>query len=75
MGHKPARNYAHGTKYGVTLGMIMLLFGVLGQLIAPRIQGSLPDWELSIFIWISGGGILVVLLSVFLFGVVLPLTE
>lgn len=75
MAHKPARNYANGTKYGVGLGFGLLLIGVLGQIIAPKIQGTLPDWELSLFIWVSVAGILVALFSVFLFGVALPLIE
>lgn len=75
MAHKSTRDYATSAKYGLGIGGILFAIGVLGQVVAPRLQGTLPDWELSIFIWFSVGGIVVALLSVFLFGVALPLIE
>lgn len=51
----------------------MFALGVVGQLVVPRIQGTLPEWELSLFVWVSVAGVLIALLSVFLFGVAIPL--
>lgn len=75
MGHQPARDYGQSTKLGVGAGAALFAFGVIGQLVAPRLQASVPEWELSLFVWLSVGGILIALLSVFVFGVAMPLVE
>lgn len=75
MGHRPARDYGQLVKRGVTAGVILFLVGELGQVVMPRVQESLPDWEMTLFMVFTVGGILLVVLSVFLFGIALPLAE
>lgn len=75
MGHRPTRNYGRSVKIGVAAGAGLFVLGELGQVVLPRVQGPLPDWELTMFAWFSVGGIAIALLSVFVFGVALPLVE
>lgn len=75
MSHHASRDYARLVKRGVGSGISLFLIGELGQLLAPRIQSTVPDWELTLFVWASVGGILLVLGSIFGFGLALPLLD
>jgi len=65
--------YEQFAKGGFGLGVALLVVGVLGNTIVPALLGPVPDWEHVVFVDAIAVGILVGLLSVFLFGIFLPL--
>lgn len=50
-------------------------FGIVGMIFGPAMFGSLPGWEKTLFVGSGTAGILTAILSVFVFGIALPLTE
>lgn len=68
-------DYPRLTKLGVGLGLALFAVGALGTLFAPSIVGPLPAWERTLLLDAEALGVLLVLLSPFVFGVFLPLTE
>ena len=75
MSHTPNRDYRKSVKSGIGIEVGLLVLGESGQIIAPRIQGTVRDWEITLFVALSVLGILVVVLSVFGLGIALPLLE
>lgn len=67
--------YATLAKGGFGIGVAMVLIGILGMAIGHALFGSLPGWEETLFLDMEALGIVVALVSPFLFGVLLPLTE
>jgi hypothetical protein len=63
------------TKYGFLTGVGMILAGVLGHTVVAAVAGPLPAWEQTLFTDLEALGILTALLSVFVFGVIVPLTR
>ena len=68
-------DYPKLTKRGMLLGFGLFLAGLLGQVALPGVLGAVPAWELSLFLDAEFLGIALVLLSPFVFGIALPLTE
>jgi hypothetical protein len=63
------------TKGGVLLGLAMFALGAGGELVGHALYGTLPGWENALLFDAEVLGILVAVLSVFVFGIVVPLTE
>ncbi|ERH06842.1 MAG: hypothetical protein J07HN4v3_02466 [Halonotius sp. J07HN4] len=67
--------YATLTKRGFLLGVALFAIGALGELGLTAVGLSVPDWERALLFDLELAGILIGLLSPFVFGVLLPLTE
>ena len=68
-------NEAALTKYGFLTGVGLLVIGTLGETLLPVFTGPLPDWENVLFTDFMILGIVVAMVSVFVFGIYLPLTR
>ncbi|APW99758.1 hypothetical protein CHINAEXTREME_19165 [Halobiforma lacisalsi AJ5] len=68
-------DYAALTKTGFLLGIGLLTLGAGGELFGQFVLGGVPGWEDRLFTYAEGLGILVSFVSVWTFGVFLPLTE
>ncbi|WP_458190378.1 DUF7860 family protein [Haladaptatus sp. NG-WS-4] len=75
MGRYGDLDYPKLTKTGFFLGVALLAIGVLGETFGTALYGSLPGWETMLFTDLEIVGILLGLLSPFVFGIFLPLTE
>ena len=75
MGRYGDLDYGQLTKAGFLLGLGLLVAGGAGELLGHALYGSLPAWENTLFVYSEGIGITVGLLSPFVFGIFLPLTE
>lgn len=75
MGQYRDLDYASLTKTGFLFGLGLLALGAAGELLGHTLVGPLPAWENTLFTFAEGGGILIAFCSVWLFGVILPLTE
>lgn len=74
MGRYGDIDYARSVKRGVALGLLLLGLGELDGYLRSTYL-SLPAWEEALFLDVAVLGLLVVVLSPVIFGVVLPLTE
>jgi hypothetical protein len=68
-------DYSRLTTVSFALGLAMFLVGELGEAGLRNAGLAVPPWEHRLFLAITGVGILVALLSPFVFGIALPLTE
>jgi hypothetical protein len=68
-------DYASLTKRGMTLGALLFAVGAVGELAGHALFGSLPAWELTLLFDAEVLGIATMLLTPFVFGIALPLTE
>jgi hypothetical protein len=68
-------DYARLAKLGFALGVAAFAVGATGELAGRALYGSLPAWEDALFFDLEVLGIVLTLLSPFVFGVLLPLTE
>lgn len=68
-------DYSRLTKLSFGLGLGLFVVGELGEFGINRAGISVPAWEHTLLLAIAGIGVLVALLSPFVFGIVLPLTE
>mgnify|MGYP000533686504 CR=1 FL=1 len=75
MGHGTSLDYAKYTKRGFLFGLSLFLVGAIGDGIGSAVLGELPNWEQTTFFGFIVCGILVGFLSVFGFGILLPLTD
>lgn len=75
MSHVASMDYRSYAKGGVALGVSLFVLGILGHVLGPVLFGPLPTWELTLFTWMEGAGILITLLSPFVFAIALPLLE
>lgn len=75
MGRYGDLDYGRLTKYGFALGVALFVCGAAGSAIGPAVAGPLPGWERTLLVDGEVAGILVAFVSVFGFGIVLPLTE
>lgn len=75
MGRYGNLDYPRLTKLGFLLGVTMFAVGAGGELVGTSLYGSLPAWETTLFVDLEALGIIVGLLSPFIFGIALPLTE
>lgn len=75
MGRYGDLDYGRLTKYGFALGVVLFAPGAAGSAVGPAVAGSFPGWERTLLVDSEVVGILVAFVSVFGFGIVLPLTE
>lgn len=68
-------DHARLAKGGFLLGLGMLLVGALGEVIGHVVLGGLPGWQDTLFFDLEVLGVLLALVSPFLFGIFLPLLE
>lgn len=68
-------DYAALAKRGFALGVGLFVFGELLEPIQHAAGMSVPAWEHGLLFWVAVAGVVTALLSPFVFGVVLPLTE
>ena len=68
-------DYPALTKGGFLLGLGLLVLGAAGELLGHMFVGQLPGWEHTLFTFAEGGGLIIGFFSVWIFGVILPLTE
>lgn len=75
MGRYGDLDYPRLVKTGFLLGISLFAIGALGELVGPALVGPLPGWEDALFTDMEAIGILLALLSPFVFGIFMPLTE
>lgn len=75
MARYATRNYAWLTKAAFLIGLGMFVIGVLGEWTIHSQLAGIPPWEDTFFFDVEVLGIIVALLSPFVFGIFLPLTE
>ena len=68
-------DYPRLTKLGVGLGLALFALGAIGGVAAPSVLGPLPGGEAARFFDLEAAGVVLALLSPFVFGILLPLTE
>jgi len=68
-------DYPKVTKRGMALGLLLFAVGALGDTVVASMYGPLPSWEYTLFLDMEVVGVLVLLLTPFIFGIALPLTE
>lgn len=68
-------DYPRLAKGGFLLGVALFVAGTLGELIGHVVLGSLPAWEATLFFDMEVVGVLLALVSPFLFGILMPLLE
>ncbi|QZP39264.1 hypothetical protein [Halobaculum magnesiiphilum] len=68
-------DYSRLTKLSFLLGIGMFVVGEFGEFGIRKAGMSVPAWEHSLLMTMAAIGIVVALLSPFVFGIVLPLTE
>ena len=68
-------DYPELTRLGFGLGLALFVVGVLGEIALPAVAGPLPGWERTLFFDFEALGVALALISPFVFGVLLPLTE
>jgi len=75
MAHHRGIDYSVWTKRSFLFGVGLFALAAAIELIAHASIGSLPGWEETLLLDAEIIGVLVALLSPFVFGIVLPLTE
>jgi len=75
MAHRQSYDYPKLTKGGFLLGLSLLVIGALGEFIGHTYFAPMPGWEETLLLDLEVLGVLIGLLSPFVFGIVLPLTE
>jgi len=68
-------DYSRATKGAFIFGAVLFVIGVLGDRYLSATAGAVPQWEATLLLDAEMLGILVMLLSPFVFGILLPLTE
>lgn len=68
-------DYSRLTKLSFLFGLGMFVVGEIGEFGIQKAGMSIPAWEHSLLMTMAAIGIVVALLSPFVFGIVLPLTE
>ncbi|MFB6154334.1 MAG: hypothetical protein ABEJ22_00445 [Haloferacaceae archaeon] len=68
-------DYAKLTKLGVGLGLALFAVGASGELAGRALLGAIPDWTDGLLFDLELLGVALTLLTPFVFGIALPLTE
>ena len=68
-------DYPKLTRLGFGLGLTLFVVGLLGGIVFPAVAGPSPAWERTLFFDFEALGVALALVSPFVFGVFLPLTE
>ncbi|MFC7135076.1 MULTISPECIES: hypothetical protein [Salinibaculum] len=75
MAHTSSMDYGKRAKQGFLLGVGLFAFGALGEILVHSVFGGVPGWERALLFDAEVLGILIGLLSPFVFGIALPLME
>jgi hypothetical protein len=75
MGRYGNIDYPTLTKRAFLFGLCLFAFGAGGEFVVHSYLGPVPAWEETLLLDLEVIGVLVALLSPFVFGVALPLTE
>lgn len=70
-----SRDYARSAKLGFLAGLVLWILGALGGTAGPAVFGPMPGWETMLLTDAEILGVAVGLLSLLVFGIVLPLVE
>lgn len=68
-------DYPRLTKSAFLFGVTLFAVGALAELVGHAAFGALPGWQDTLFLDMEIIGIAIALLSPFVFGIALPLTE
>lgn len=68
-------NYGKLAKRGFLLGVALFLLGEVLEPLQHAAGMQVPAWEHSLLFYLTVAGVLAALLSPFVFGIALPLTE
>ncbi|MFB6292860.1 MAG: hypothetical protein ABEH60_01185 [Halonotius sp.] len=68
-------DYPALTKRAFALGVALFLIGALGELLVSGAGLSVPQWEQTLLFDLEVLGVVIALVSPFVFGILLPLTE
>jgi hypothetical protein len=68
-------DYAALTKRAFAVGAALFALGLLGELAISSLGLSVPNWEQTLLVDAEIAGVLVMLLSPFVFGIFMPLTD
>jgi len=68
-------DYGRSVKTGVLLGVGLLVLGVIGEEAGHLLYGDVTGALNTVFTTMEFGGVIVAMVAVFVFGIVLPLTE
>lgn len=68
-------DYATYTKRGIAFGFLLIGVGALGHTLLPSLVGTLPGWEQTLLFDSVVFGLASELISVFGFGIILPLID
>jgi hypothetical protein len=75
MGRYKTLDYSRWTKLGFLFGFGLFALGAGGEIAGHALVGTLPAWENTLFVSAEAIGIVVGLLSPFVFGIALPLLD
>lgn len=68
-------DYPTLTKRSVALGLGMFLIGAIGEAIIHTMGLQVPGWETTLLFDFEVLGVIIMLFSPFVFGILMPLTE
>lgn len=68
-------DYPQLTKVSFLLGITLFMMGELGEFGIRQTGISIPGWEHTLLVTMAAIGVIIALLSPFVFGIVLPMTE
>jgi hydrogenase/urease accessory protein HupE len=74
-GHTGNVDYPTLTKRSFLLGVSLFVIGLVGHAVIAFTGMSVPSWERTLLLDLEAIGILIALLSPFVFGIALPLLE
>lgn len=75
MGRYGDLDYARLAKGGFLLGLSLLVIGATGEIFGHAYFDPLPAWEEALFFDLEVAGLVIGVLSPFVFGIFMPLTE
>ena len=75
MHKRNSMDYARLTKVGFLFGLGLFVAGAGGEFVGHAVWGTLPAWEETLLLDSMGLGIVAAFVSVFGFGIVMPLLE
>lgn len=68
-------DYGKAVKNGAMIGGILLVLGFLGEEVGHLLYGDVTGTLNMVFTTMEFGGVIVAMIAIFVFGIILPLTE
>jgi len=68
-------DYSNAVRNGVLGGVLLIALGFLGEEAGRLLYGELTSILNTVFTAMEFGGIVIVMIAIFVFGIALPLTE